>query len=196
MATLMAPLLLKVPDWIKNPLGKYHLYFAHRKGTYIRLAYVDRLSGPWQMYTQGTVHLKDSFYMNHIASPDVHVDNINKQIRMYYHGVEIPDSGTTRSAPNGQGPKVSVSSHGINFKAFPETLGHPYLRVFEWDNYHYTIWMPGIVYRSKNGLTNFEEGPTLFDQNMRHCALRIRGNDLQVFYSNAGDCPEVIYMSD
>ena len=28
--------LIKVPDWIENPLGKYYLYFSHHNGKYIR----------------------------------------------------------------------------------------------------------------------------------------------------------------
>ena len=189
------PSLIKVPDWIKNPLGKYYLYFAHHKGTYIRLAYSDQLSGPWRVYDPGSLHLKDSFYKNHIASPDVHVDNSSKQIRMYYHGVEISSINSLHSALNVQSSKVCISSDGIDFKAFPETLGHPYLRVFKWDNYFYAIGMPGVIYRSKDGITNFEKGPTLFDKNMRHCAVRLDGNSIQVFYSKAGDCPERIYVS-
>ncbi|MDQ3622022.1 MAG: hypothetical protein M3463_05975 [Verrucomicrobiota bacterium] len=42
------PSLIRVPDWLGNPLGKYYLYFADHKGKYIRLAYADRLQGPWQ----------------------------------------------------------------------------------------------------------------------------------------------------
>jgi hypothetical protein len=189
------PSLIKVPDWLQNPLGRYYLYFAHHKGTYIRLAYSDRLSGPWNIHPAGTLHLKDSYYKNHIASPDVHVDNSNKQIRMYYHGVEIDGSCATGSAPNVQSSKVSLSPDGINFTSLPETLGHPYLRVFKWSNYFYAIGMPGVIYRSKDGLTKFEKGPTLFDKNMRHCAVRLDGSSLQVFYSKAGDCPEQIYVS-
>ncbi|MEJ6601744.1 MAG: hypothetical protein ACKVI3_08455 [Verrucomicrobiia bacterium] len=40
------PSLIRVPAWVKNPLGKYYLYFAHHKGTFIRLAYADKLSAP------------------------------------------------------------------------------------------------------------------------------------------------------
>ena len=33
------PSLIKVPDWVENPLGEYYLYFAHHSGKYIRMAY-------------------------------------------------------------------------------------------------------------------------------------------------------------
>ena len=31
------PSLIRVPDWVENPLGRYYLYFAHHKGKFIRL---------------------------------------------------------------------------------------------------------------------------------------------------------------
>ena len=55
--------------------------------------------------------------------------------------------------------------------------------------------MPGQFYRSSNGLNDFIEGPVLFNKNMRHSALVIRENLLHVFWTQAGDSPERIYMS-
>ncbi len=43
---IQGPSLIKVPDWIENPLGKYYLYFADHRGTYIRMAYAEELQGP------------------------------------------------------------------------------------------------------------------------------------------------------
>ncbi|GIT64032.1 MAG: hypothetical protein Ct9H300mP22_4320 [Gammaproteobacteria bacterium] len=43
---IQGPSLIKVPEWIENPLGKYYLYFADHKGLYIRLAYADELQDP------------------------------------------------------------------------------------------------------------------------------------------------------
>ena len=37
--------LIKVPDWIENPLGKYYLYFEHHAGKYIRMAYSNNADG-------------------------------------------------------------------------------------------------------------------------------------------------------
>ena len=36
--------MVKVSEWMKNPLGKYCLYFAGYKGDYLRLAYADALA--------------------------------------------------------------------------------------------------------------------------------------------------------
>ena len=79
------PSLIKVPDWIENPLGKYYLYFAHHEGNHIRMAYSDTIDGDWKVYDKGTLKLEESECRDHIASPDVHVDNENKRIVMYYH---------------------------------------------------------------------------------------------------------------
>jgi hypothetical protein len=35
------PSLIRVPDWVEDPLGRYYLYFSHHKGNHIRLAYAD-----------------------------------------------------------------------------------------------------------------------------------------------------------
>jgi hypothetical protein len=180
------PSLILAPSWLENPLGKYYLYFAHHKGSYIRLAYSDELKGPWRVHEPGTLRLEDSFCYNHIASPDVHVDNEKREIRLYYHGWV---------AERCQRSKVAVSKDGIAFSALPEVLGEPYFKVFQWGGYHYALGMPGVFYRSKDGLTEFEEGPTLFTEDMRHAAFRLEGNTLEVYYSNAFDCPEQIFRA-
>jgi hypothetical protein len=55
--------------------------------------------------------------------------------------------------------------------------------------------MPGTFLRSVDGLTEFEAGPQLFTGDMRHSAVRVDGHRLNIFYSNAHDCPERILMS-
>ncbi len=43
------PSLIEAPAWLPGRLGSYYLYFAHHDGQYIRLAYADRLEGPWKL---------------------------------------------------------------------------------------------------------------------------------------------------
>ena len=31
------PTVIKVPKWINDPLGRYYMYFAHHKGSHIKL---------------------------------------------------------------------------------------------------------------------------------------------------------------
>ena len=186
-SNINGPSLIRVPDWMENPLGRYYLYFGHHKGQYIRLAYADRLEGPWSTYEPGTLHLEDSHCRSHLASPDLHIDNARREMVMYYHG-PVPDK-------EGQQSKVAISTDGIRFTAYPENLGNSYFRVFHWNDTTYALGMPGIFYRSRDGRTGFEQGPTLFTPDMRHSAVKLDGNLLSVFYSNAHDCPEHILCS-
>lgn len=182
------PSLIRVPDWVENRLGSYYLYFAHHNGQYIRLAYADTLDGPWQIYSPGVLALSGSHFAGHIASPDVHVDHEEKRFRLYYHGCDRPTGADDAPQPS----RVALSDDGLHFRGEPEMIGDPYMRIFEWDRYTYALSMPGIFYRSRDGLTGFERGPTLFTAEMRHCAVQLNGHQLAVFYTNAGDCPERI----
>lgn len=80
------PSVIRVPEWVDNSLGKYYLYFSHKRGSYIRLAYADQIEGPWEIYEEGTLQLHQTPFTGHIASPDVHVDHEKEVIRLYYHG--------------------------------------------------------------------------------------------------------------
>lgn len=182
-ANINGPSLIRAPDWLENPLGRYYLYFGHHKGEYIRLAFADELTGPWTIYQPGVLDLKDAYTCGHLASPDVHVDNENHEVRMYYHG-PVPKRD--------QQSKVALSSDGIHFTARPENLGNSYFRAFQWQGEFYALAMPGVFYRSADGLTDFEKGPTLFSENQRHTALKLEGSRLSVFYTNVSDCPERI----
>ena len=207
------PSLIRVPDWIGEPLGRYYLYFADHKGAYIRLACADTLAGPWRIHTPGTLALEASHFAverpdpaavsegtrgeaagsieqdylhPHIASPDVHVDHDRREIRMYYHG--MLENGEQRT-------RVAVSTDGIDFEARPEILGNSYFRVFRHEGWHYALVMPGELRRSRDGLTRFESGPVLFCPEMRHAAVRYSGDALDVFWSRVGDAPERILHS-
>jgi hypothetical protein len=54
------PSLIRVPDWIQEPLGRYYLYFAHHDGRYVRLAYSDELQGPWTIHREGVLPLREA----------------------------------------------------------------------------------------------------------------------------------------
>lgn len=122
----------------------------------------------------------------HIASPDVHVNQEDQCIVMYYHGLESYEKQSTR---------VATSINGINFKARPEILGRTYFRAFQYDNYYYALAMPGQFYRSRDRYSNFETGPLLFNKDMRHFALLPRENKLYVFWTQVGLAPETIMFS-
>lgn len=199
------PSVIEVPSWIENPLGKYYLYFSHHAGTYIRLAYADDIAGPWKIHQPGTLRLEDticndineSFYATyrHVASPDVHVDAASQQIRMYFHCPVYISGPKADDDSYKQVTLAATSSDGLNFDAGTEPLGNSYFRVFDWDGMQYALGMPGVFYRSVDGLTNFEEGPTLFTEYQRHTAVKVDNGKLLVFYTIVGENPERILLS-
>jgi hypothetical protein len=205
------PSLIRVPSWIENPLARYYLYFSHHEGDHIRMAYADNLRGPWTLYEGGVLSLHKSHFpitspkledldprvkayiksgadglYPHIASPDVIVDASSQSIRLYYHG---------RMADGIQTTRVATSEDGLHFDAHPQVLGRSYFRVIRYNQWYYALAMPGVVYRSKNGLVDFESGNRLFNDNMRHSALFIAGETLYVFWTQVGDTPERILLS-
>lgn len=218
---IQGPSLVRVPDWVESPLARYYLYFADHKGRYIRLAYADRLTGPWAIHVPGALHLEDTPFPHeppevsteaariaarrqeasgrpilhsatyemstpHIASPDVHVDAVNRRFVMYYHGLEGPGRQVSR---------VAVSRDGVVFKSGTEILGRTYMRVFRYRDLTHALAMPGQFYRSSDPLSGFEEGPRLFNPDMRHAAVMRRGDMLYVFWTQVGDTPERILLS-
>ncbi|MDE0660012.1 MAG: hypothetical protein F4029_08280 [Gammaproteobacteria bacterium] len=218
---IQGPSLVRVPDWVEARLGRYYLYFADHKGRYIRLAYADRLTGPWAIHVPGSLRLEDTpfpheppelsteqlriaenlrevsgrpilhsaFYemsTPHIASPDVHVDTANRRFVMYYHGLEGPGRQVSRAA---------VSGDGVAFESGTEILGRTYMRVFRHRGMTHALAMPGQFYRSTDPLGGFEEGPRLFNPDMRHAAVMRRGDTLFVFWTQVGDAPERILLS-
>jgi hypothetical protein len=220
---IQGPSVIQVPGWVKNPLGKYYLYFAEHKGDKIKLAYSNEIVGPWKIFEQGTLKLENSTFLTkapvlteqqktalpalfekagitklghsfeeevthpHIASPEVIIDNKNEEILLYFHGLEAVATQATR---------LAVSRDGINFiLTSNKNIGAPYMRVFNYDGYTYAMTMPGQVSRSLDGRTNFENGPKLFDRNLRHFDFYLESNTLYVFYTKVGDAPERIYLS-
>lgn len=213
------PSVIRVPDWLAKPLGRYYLYFAHHKGTFIRLAYADNLKGPWQIHSPGVLDVSQSLFAPtdppepppelrpswadtlpggylyaHVASPDVHIDEPGRKIRMYYHG--LLDNGD-------QMTRVAYSEDGLSFLPRTPLLGPPYFRVVRYKQWIYAISWQGRFLRARDWDGPFEiqqdPGPAmrLFgpDSNLepRHPTLSLDGNTLHLFFSCTGDCPERIY---
>ncbi len=181
--------LIKVPDWVENPLGKYYLYFAHHAGKFIRLAYNNELDDKWSIYTKGVLSLENSHFNGHIASPDIYINHAEKKFYMYYHGM-------SKGIP-GQFSRVAVSDDGINFTALPEIIGKFYFRVFKKDDYFYAVTMRDGINRSRDGLTNWENIPFLYrEQDVRHLAVYQESGNIKLFYTVKEQAPERIYMSN
>jgi len=174
------PSLIKVPDWLKksgkvaHPEANYYLYFAHHQGKYIRLAWAKNIEGPWHLHAvtkpegkRGVLDLgkksrielvQGLVIQNHIASPDVIVDDEKRLIVMYFHA----PTHVSGRVKNEQKTLVAVSKDGLDFNQVsssrqtfgvrPVTLGTAYFRVFEWHGNTYAIGNRGMLYRAPDQL--------------------------------------------
>ena len=222
-SNVQGPSLIKTPIWLSRPLGKYYLYFADHKGDRIKLAYSDKLIGPWRIYSGGTLELKDSYFLNevpkipkdfdlnslkpreahpelinhipkkiddltlpHIASPDVHIDESNEKIIMYYHGLDEFGLQKTR---------VATSKDGINFKAREKIVGWSYFRKFSYLKKDYAISMPGVIYKNTGDIDDFTIVNQVMKEDTRHSAVLVEGDKLLIFFSRKGDRPERILLT-
>jgi hypothetical protein len=197
------PCVIRVPSWIDKPLGKYYLYFSAHHGTYIRLAYADKVTGPWKIYEPGTLRLEQIEAVNnaakangrHVASPDIVVDDEHKQIRMYFHFL-LPKLGHKSS--------VALSSDGLKFDTRPGVIGGPYLRVFQHAGVYFAVEDGGVISRSPDGLQPFKpvsksiitaSAGNPASAHFRHAGLWLDGDSLSVFYTRVGDAPERIFLT-
>ena len=215
-SNINGPAIIRMPNWCKEKLGTYHLYFSDHKGKYIRLAFADEIIGPWKIYSPGALNLSDSLFISkdppeppekerppwakkmkggylyaHIASPDIHIDSKNKIFRMYYHGLLSNGNQVTR---------LATSKDGLNFSPLEPILGPPYFRVFEYKNIIYAITWGAEIWRSRDWHLPFEKGPKILPYSpkegigsgFRHGEIFRRGDILHIFFTNIGDEPERI----
>jgi hypothetical protein len=216
---IQGPSLIRVPEWVASRLGRYYLYFADHKGRYIRLAYADRLLGPWRVHRPGSLRLEDSFllteppggpadalarlraapqpaYLSHDAFTEATTPHIaSPDVHVDDRGRRIVMYYHGLDGLSRQVTRVATSADGVHFTARAEVLGRTYFRAFPHDGFTYAMAMPGQFYRSRDGLTGFEAGPLLFEPNMRHSALLTRANTLFVFWTRVGDAPERVLLS-
>ena len=241
------PSLIRIPDWIPpleraDPSAVYYLYFAHHAGDYIRMAWAIDLAGPWTLYKTGSdvlvgdrgvldnsemtidVGMGIEIRENHLASPDVHVDNEAQQIIMYFH------SGSSTffngNEINSQHTWVSTSGDGLEFldNIRPVRLALSYFRLFSHGGELYSLdnsgfprraldpenpWEPTADYYSGSTIpTLWERHPNRVlqdpitdlgidrsDLRVRHTAVRVVGDELQVFYTERGGNPERVLFS-
>lgn len=149
----------------------------------------------------------------HIASPDVFADDDNERIIMYFHGPTMYDGGGV-----GQRSFVATSPYGLDFSGGiePVILGGNYFRVFEYGDTMYALdnradvyiapdpndpWTPPEGFDFSTNLwtrsPNDPFGDDLVGTGLlvRHTAVHLVGDTMQVFYSRIGDTPERILMS-
>ena len=222
-SNINGPSLIKTPDWIKNPLGKYYLYFADHKGDRIKLAYSEDLDGPWKIHAGGTLQLKnshfltkkpdipDDFDLNSLGERDAHIDHIKhipkKIADLTYPHIASPDAHVDEINQrivmyyHGldefglQKTRVAVSNDGINFLARKKIVGWPYFRKFSYKGYEYGISMPGVIYKNSGDLEDFTIVNQVMDEDTRHSAVMVHEDELLIFYTKKGDKPERILLT-
>ncbi|MEP5340179.1 MAG: DNRLRE domain-containing protein [Algibacter sp.] len=238
-ADINGPSLIRIPDWIPtnqraDVSALYYLYFAHHSGDYIRMAWAANIEGPYTLYNDFTtpgdrgvldnnesdIILNNNIYIeeNHLASPDVIIDDVNQRIIMYFH------SGSSyyvnNVEQNDQVTWVSTSPYGLEFYNGIESvhLGSSYFRVFEYDGDLYALDNGGKTNKaldganpwaipsghdfttqlwdraSDNGFGDDIPVPT-GDLRVRHTGVRVVGDQLHAFYSRRGDLQERIQLS-
>ena len=218
------PTVIRVPDWVARPLGRYYMYFANHVGEHIRLAYADALTGPWKIHEPGVLHVKETalfrrqpdpketledFY-THVASPEILIDPDRKKLVMWFHGWWTngerwpADRAEARAWAQTHGysqfTQAAESSDGLHFVVQPSITRAPYLRVFRHAGYHYGVSRLGRLSRARDALASFELGPNPFREGpfagrIRHVALVARGDKLYVLFTAIGDVPERVMMS-
>ena len=212
-SNIAGPSLIKVPDWVPNRLGRYYLYFAAHSGNYIRMAYADQLRGPWTVYAPGVLTLEQvrqqaekqgvaapKVGTPHIASPDVHVDDVNRVIRMYFHARPVDPYIDWEHATG-----IAASADGLNFSLeSTRPVGEPYFRVFRYESHYYAITNRAHLQRSTDGINWESTVSTGFvgdavdpvtGAEPRHSAIKLDGDLLSVFYTRVNDAPERVMVS-
>ena len=195
-ANINGPSLIRLPDWVPAPLGRYYLYFADHNGSYIRLAVADRIEGPWRTHEPGVLDLGQSGgFIDHIASPEIFIDEKRREMRLYFHGP------ISRGADGEfvQKTRVALSRDGLAFEVLPDLLGPSYFRVFEQGGVFFAMARSGELLRSGHGLAPFESAgvPAGLPDGIRHVGLWRRSAErMTVFYTVIGDAPEAIWSAD
>ena len=221
---LNGPTVIRVPEWVERPLGRYYMYFAHHMGRHIRLAYADAVEGPWRIHEPGVLPVSETalfrpqpdpvenlenFY-THVASPEIEVDPVNRRLVMWVHGWwtdgrtwpvgEPAARAWARQNGYAQFTQAATSTDGLSFRARPAITKISYLRVFRLDGARYGMARSGRLARAKDPLDSFELGPNPFRggtyaNRIRHVAVLQRGRRLHVFFTAIADAPERILMS-
>lgn len=218
------PTVIRVPDWVERPLGRYYMYFANHMGGFVRLAYADALEGPWRVHEPGVLQVRDTAFFRpqpdpkealddfytHVASPEVLIDPNRRRIVMWVHGWwtageqwpadPVEARAWARRKGYGQFTQAAESSDGLTFTARPAITRQSYLRVFRHDGWVYGITRLGRLARAQDPADAFELGPNPFRDGahadrVRHVGLWQRGTRLFVFFTAIGDAPERIMVS-
>lgn len=218
------PCLIRVPDWLPpekraDPEALYYLYFADHNGQYIRMAWAKKVLGPYRLYNPGVGVLslhrpettrtavgglpvvatsENAGYGGHIASPDVHIDTVNRRLIMYFHAIAMYRNAGEWGRRKEQMTYVTSSTTGLDFNGNtrPQIIGPFYLRVFAHAGKLYGSAFH-MFFRMKDWFSPVvalgKQFPAL--ARTRHTAVRKEANTATIFFTRTGDAPErVLYL--
>jgi hypothetical protein len=89
-SNINGPSLIRVPDWVPDPLGRYYLYFAHHHGTYI---FHSNAGDCPEGVLLSTIQLKPDWTQWRDSDPITVLEP-----EMHYEGVDLPLVPSERGA--------------------------------------------------------------------------------------------------
>ncbi len=196
------PCIFKVPYWHRSKLGNYYILFSSHSGHEIQLLYSNFIHGDWIKSNKPIIDLSNfNDAYDHIASPDIYIDNKNRQYILYFHA-------RSRSKGREQWTFAAVTDDLISYsRLIDEPIAPFYLKIFKYNQMFYGMCKGGNLWRSKDGLSKFEPGINPFDRKLdnelwhndkgsiRHVGLNLVNNKLNIYFSVIGDCPERIIFT-
>ncbi len=176
------PSVIRLPDWIPparraDPEAVYYLYFAHHRGSYLRMAWSSAIEGPWELYRMGPgvpkgrrgvldlgergLALGGDLVIPaggraHIASPAAWIDHANRCIVLLFHANNAIELAGERLGR--QVALAAAAPFGLDFARrarachgpVPAVIGSPYLRPFAHRGLLYAVGAGGKVWRPRH----------------------------------------------
>ncbi len=117
---LIHPSIIKTEGRVKNPLGKYYMYYSPHAHSGISMAYSDSIEGPWKEY-QGNPVLEGS------AAPDIRWIKEKGKFNMWGHRKNAKtELWTSDDGLNFEYKGVSITANNIGIR------NASYTRVYEY----------------------------------------------------------------
>jgi hypothetical protein len=221
--TINGPSMIRAPDWVPeaekaDARANYYVYFSGHTDPYIKLAWSEKIEGPYSIYNagEGVFHLKNCLQpeklniSHHVASPDVIIDSINQQFIMYFHAGKLT---WNKDSIKAQKTVVATSNYGLDFNAgLQDVIICPfYARVFQHEGNLYALCKDG-VYKAHDPASPREHTQNLnwLNQHLwkkvsdpfqwipkqeRHFAVLKEKDCMHVMYSRISSAPEHIEYS-
>lgn len=126
---LIHPAIIKTEGRIKNPLGKYYLYYAPHKHIATSMAYANSLAGPWKEYAENPVLTGPSapeirwieehqkfFFWGHRKNSQTELWTSEDGIRFQYDSVSIKAASIgTRNASYNRVYEYPLKQYGSRY---------------------------------------------------------------------------------